>query len=188
MDSKYSISEIEKLVDQFMDGDTSLEEERLLYDFFAHEDIPDSLLAYKDFFVDLAAMECGHDNMLACDNAGLLCTHAESPVRRVRNLKRWAIAVAASISIAFGAYFVSDWYKEQQFSLLYGGSYMVVNGVRIDNLKEIRSDIETVLAHADEIEKGVMNTSERIKTAEQTVLKGIADEAERERIRRLLEE
>ncbi|MCM1313550.1 MAG: hypothetical protein NC206_09615 [Bacteroides sp.] len=185
MDCKYSISEIERLVNLFMDGDTSLEEERLLYDFFTHEDIPDSLLEYKDLFADFAAI--GHDNASVYDDTDLVCVQAESPVHSVRNLKKWAIAVAASISVVFGTYVVSDWYKEQQLSRLYGGSYMVVNGVRIDNLKKIQSDIESVLSHADEIEKEMM-TGKRIRMAEQAVLNGIADESERERIRCILEE
>lgn len=71
MDSKYSISEIEKLVDQFMDGDTSLEEERLLYDFslmrtsrthFWH--IKTSLLIWLQWSVDMII--CWHVIMQVC--------------------------------------------------------------------------------------------------------------------------
>lgn len=194
MDSRYSESEIKKLIERFMEGDTSLEEEHRLYYFFTREDVPDSLVEYKDMFADFAAIECGNDVSTVAETSvhedgGLQCVQTNRPLHRISmgSFRKWAVAAAASIVVVLGTSLLYDHYEEEKLERRYGGSYMVVNGTRIDNLREMQPEIENVLAHADEIENRLM-ASERIRMAEQTVLNGIADEAERERIRRILDE
>lgn len=63
---------------------------------------------------------------------------------------------------------------------------MIVNGTKINKLTRIHTDIEQVLSEADEM-KDMLSTKTVIQKAEQDVLDGIDDEAERERIRKLME-
>lgn len=63
---------------------------------------------------------------------------------------------------------------------------MIVNGTKINKLTRIHTDIEQVLSEADEM-KNMLSTKTVIQKAEQDVLDGIDDEAERERIRKLME-
>lgn len=63
---------------------------------------------------------------------------------------------------------------------------MIVNGTTINKLTRIHTDIEQVLSEADEM-KDMLSTKTVIQKAEQDVLDGIDDEAERERIRKLME-
>ena len=63
---------------------------------------------------------------------------------------------------------------------------MIVNGTNINKLTRIHTDIEQVLSEADEM-KNMLSTKTVIQKAEQDVLDGIDDEAERERIRKLME-
>ena len=63
---------------------------------------------------------------------------------------------------------------------------MHVNGTKINKLTRIHTDIEQVLSEADEM-KDMLSTKTVIQKAEQDVLDGIDDEAERERIRKLME-
>ena len=46
--------DIEELTEHFLDGETTLEEERLLYDYFSRQDIDSSLLPYATLFRGLA--------------------------------------------------------------------------------------------------------------------------------------
>lgn len=46
--------DIEELTERFLDGETTLEEERLLYDYFSRQDIDSSLLPYATLFRGLA--------------------------------------------------------------------------------------------------------------------------------------
>lgn len=48
--------DIEKVLERFFDGETTLREEQLLYDFFMSGDVPERLLVYKEMFVDLASV------------------------------------------------------------------------------------------------------------------------------------
>ena len=57
---------------------------------------------------------------------------------------------------------------------------------KIDKLTRIHTDIEQVLSEADEMEQ-TLSTETVIEKAEQDVLDGIDDEAERKRIRKLME-
>lgn len=49
--------QINNLVERFLDGETTLAEEKLLYDYFSqNENIDESLLPYAEYFRDLAVL------------------------------------------------------------------------------------------------------------------------------------
>ena len=48
---------IRTLTDRFFDGDTTLEEERELYDFYSQDNLPEDLQSYRELFADLAALD-----------------------------------------------------------------------------------------------------------------------------------
>lgn len=49
------LDKIEKLLDAYFEGETSVEEEEVLMDFFLNQNVPNHLLIYKSIFVGLAA-------------------------------------------------------------------------------------------------------------------------------------
>ena len=67
----------------------------------------------------------------------------------------------------------------------YGGSYMIVDGHRIDNLSELRPHIERTLAEARHIEQTV-ETLPWVEEIEKEVMNHVSDPEERARIRQLL--
>ena len=84
-------------------------------------------------------------------------------------------------------------YQRQQLDRLearYGGSYMIVDGQRIDNLRELQPHIESTLRMADEVEatarEDARNAERIVREAEESVLESIDDPVERERMRLLL--
>ena len=68
----------------------------------------------------------------------------------------------------------------------YEGSYMIVNGQRIDNLSEIRNEIEQLMAQADEIER-MADLQGNMEEIEETILSGIEDEGQRVMLKKLME-
>ena len=68
---------------------------------------------------------------------------------------------------------------------LYGGSYMIVDGKRYDNLREIKDDIQQTLAEARQIEREADGQAV-IEEAEQEVLESISDPAERQKLKEIL--
>jgi len=67
---------------------------------------------------------------------------------------------------------------------MYGGSYMIVDGERIDDLRQILPQIKQTLTLADAIE--TTSPTLLIDQAEQDLLNNIQDVQERERIQALL--
>lgn len=43
-------------IERFLDAETTLEEEQMLYDFFAQDNIPDDLLPYREMFRDMGCL------------------------------------------------------------------------------------------------------------------------------------
>ncbi len=48
---------IRQLLDRFFDGDTTLDEERTLYEYFAEEQLPADMLPLREMFMALAGMK-----------------------------------------------------------------------------------------------------------------------------------
>lgn len=67
----------------------------------------------------------------------------------------------------------------------YAGSYMIVDGKRYDNLREIKDDIQQTLAEARQIEREADGQAV-IEEAEQEVLESIGDPAERQKLKEIL--
>ncbi len=173
--------EIKILVERFFDGTTSLDEENRLYAFFASDDVPPELEEYREMFCGFA--------LLASPQAAALSYTEEPylvPRRRLTVLRRVSVAAAAAVLIVAGFFVADDIRYRNRLSSLYGGSYMIVDGRRVDNLKEILPHIESTLRLAENIEKHADGDA-TIRAAEQNVLDNISDPAERERIGRLLE-
>lgn len=180
--------DISQLVERFFDGETTLDEERRLYRFFASGDVPGELAAYTEMFRDLGAAdeECGGDSVLE----NIVGERERRPLfarldLRLSKARRIVACAAAAVLLAFGLFLVSDLRERDRLASLYGGSYMIVDGKRIDDLKRIRPQIEHALRVGEEMEKMTENAA-AVRQAEQHVLDNIGDPAERERVRQLL--
>lgn len=197
--------EIKILVERFFDGTTSLDEENRLYAFFASDGVPPELEEYREMFCGFSLLAspqavAAMGNTTACadkttagsaDNIpAAALSYTEEPYlvprRRLTLLRRVSVAAAAAVLIVAGFFVADDIRYRNRLSSLYGGSYMIVDGRRVDNLKEILPHIESTLRLAENMEKHAGGDA-TIRAAEQNVLDNISDPAERERIGRLLE-
>lgn len=167
--------QITKLIDRFTAAETTLTEEQTLYSYFRQTHIPAELEPYREMF-------CGYQ--------ALQLNSAEEPVQacKARTLPlrlRIAVGIAASVLLIVGTFSLYRIHEEHQLANLYEGSYMIVNGKRIDNLSSIKKHIEQTLATADMIEKKVAEKNE-VKKAERDVLESVDNPEEREKIMQIL--
>ena len=184
-------TEILTLINRFFEVETSLEEERWLYDYFRQTaNLPDDLIQYREVFVgfgELAEPAVMTPVQTAHTEAENLPT-ADLSVRltppKHRRLWRYVAGMAAMFALIIGAAWAYKSYESQMLENLYGGSYMIVDGQRIDDLRKIRPQLEQTLSLADAIE--AIPSTNLIEQAEQDMLNNIQDASERERIRQLL--
>lgn len=186
---------IKELTDRFFEGETTVEKERELYALYL-KDIPEEMEEYREMFRDFSAIIMTEEEKNLCPSTAhpvqeTLPTNTYHPTAvkgKTRHKLLWPyISGAAAVLIAtIGISLILNRQEEVRLAKLYGGSYMIINGTKIDKLTRIHTDIEQVLSEADEIEQ-TLSTETVIEKAEQDVLEGIDDEAERERIRKLME-
>ena len=186
-----NLDEILTLIERFFEGDTSLEEERWLYDYFKQtKDLPQDLESYREMFLDFDAItldDAPSTEITEAKPASSL-PKVEQPITltppKYRSLWKQVVGIAAMIAIIVGSVWSYQTYQNIQLQNIYGGSYMIVDGKRIDNLREILPEIKSTLKLADAYE--APSPTDLINQAEQDLLNHIQDAQERERIQALL--
>lgn len=179
------------LIERFFEGDTTLEEERWLYDYFKQtKNLPEELDVYRETFLDFDAIALTETDGATTDiaNHEALLTNIEIPINsappKYKVLWKQVAGIAAMIAVIVGSVWAYRAYESMKLQSIYGGSYMIVDGKRIDNLQEILPEIKRTLSLADAIE--TTSPTLFIDQAEQDLLDNIQDAQERERIRELL--
>lgn len=158
--------ELEALILRFLDGDTSLDEEKRLYAYFARtEEVDDALRPYAEYFRDLATLQPAEAT--PCPRIT-----PQRPHRWVRTVA----AMAASVTLLMGGVWGYRLHKEHVLAQRYGGSYMIVNGKRCDDLLKIEDHIKQTLRDGQQAEQ-LIDGQELIDRAEQEVLQSVGDSA-----------
>lgn len=169
---KRAARRLQRLIDRYMEGETTLAEERQLFGAFASGRYPAALEEYADMFRGCAAV------------AGTGCgeTQAGSPRRTIRIVLTATAGVAAAVLLCLT--FAANM-REAELERIYGGSYVIVNGKRIDDISRIMPQIERTLADAKAVERRIEENGV-VERVENDMLDDIPDPAERERIKKLL--
>ena len=162
--------EIERLVERFFDGETTTEEEARLYKGFRRKRLPDSLERMRPVMEAFSSMS------------------EEKPQRAktVSIVRRALMGAAAMLALIVGIAIYSNYHEEQSLARIYGGSYVIENGRRIDDLSAIQDDIERALADSRRIEQHAEHNV--IDRAEQDVLDNISDPDMRDEVEKMLNE
>ena len=138
-----STSDIRRLIDLFMEGETSLEQERTLYAYFASNDVLPELEEFRRMFQGFASLDQSADKE----------KDAPAVERKRVPLPKVAMYAAASVALIAGLFIIAERYEQRQLESLYGGSYMIVNGKRIDDLQALKPEIDRILAYAEQLEQ-----------------------------------
>lgn len=101
---------------------------------------------------------------------GSLPSDNERKAQIVSVFRRAVRATAVVLMLLAGITFYSDYHEESMLARLYGGSYVIENGKRIDDLSRIRSNIESTIEDAKRIEAQV-NEAEVAKMRRRKCLK-----------------
>lgn len=136
-----------KLTSDFLDGMTTPEQERMLYDYYRLEDLPKDLRGYRKMFAWYTSVE-------------------KSKTMQRRRIIRTDIAAAIAVLAVAGA---SVWFSRSERSDLsdrYAGSYIIRDGKKI-------TDIDLILP---ELQKAESETDSILKSMEEMVLDNSADE------------
>lgn len=143
--------EIEQLVEQFFEGATTLEQERQLYDFFRGDQLPDSLEQYRAAFQYF-------DHQLSLEAETIV---VNLPAKRP--VKRWIITLSAAACLTI-LVALPFWFSEEK---PYEGSYIIRDGVRIENPKIIEAEllkIETrVNSQIEQLDKLIEQTDQQFE-------------------------
>ena len=124
---------IEDLLERFFDGQTSNVEEQELYAFFNSPGVPEALRSYQSVF---AYFETGIKEEFSgqTDEAGRTSLKSSG--------KFWLwIGIGVAVSLLFFLVYSQDFDRPASFTP-YEGSYIVRNGVRITDMKEILPELE----------------------------------------------
>lgn len=170
--TKRRTQELQRLVDRYLEGGTTLDEERQLFRAFASGRYPAELEEYAAMFRGCAAV------------AGIKPEEVRTPARRriIRIVLTATTGVAAAVLLCLT---LATNMRRAELERVYGGSYVIVNGERIDDLSKIMPQIERTLADAKAVERRIEENGV-VERVENDMLNDISDPAEREMIRQLI--
>jgi len=174
-----ALSDIDTVVDELADSTEDESTEQLMH-------IVETLPSRQQTIIRLHDIE-GMD----FQEISLLTGMSVPALRKSASRIRWQIrlrylaAVSAAVTLLIIGVTGYRSYRWQQFASQYEGSYVIVDGQRIDDLRKIRPQIEQTLAAADHIENNLTAQS-LVREAEADVLMGIDDPDERRRMEELL--
>lgn len=170
--TKRRTQELQRLVDRYLEGGTTLDEERQLFRAFASGRYPAELEEYAAMFRGCAAV------------AGIKPEEVRTPARR--RIIRIALTATTGVAAAVLLYLtLATNMRRAELERVYGGSYVIVNGERIDDLSKIMPQIERTLADAEAVERK-LEEQRVVNRVENDMLNDISDPAEREMIRQLI--
>lgn len=110
---------IHKLIERFLDAETTLQEEQMLMEYFRREDIPEDLKQYREMFLDYGEVaslqlpqEEGTVEMLPIHNVE--DGEMQKPKLPPRINWRWAVAASIAVLFAFGIGFLYNNKEEEK--------------------------------------------------------------------------
>jgi hypothetical protein len=124
------------LTDRFLEGETTLEEERELYAFYRSEEVPDDLLSLRPLFVGLEEIQ--------------LETPSITPKKKKGDWRKW-VMIAASVLVLFllGGSFL--WQQQQNECVAY------VYGERVTDRDLIMQELERSIGTMTEGQNDIEN-------------------------------
>jgi hypothetical protein len=131
-----NILRIRTLTDRFLEGETTLEEERELYAFYRSEEVPDDLLSLRPLFVGLEEIQ--------------LETPSITPKKKMGDWRKW-VMIAASVLVLFllGGSFL--WQQQQNECVAY------VYGERVTDRDLIMQELERSIGTMTEGQNDIEN-------------------------------
>ena len=141
--------EIAILVEKFLDGRTSNQEEQMLYDWFSANDVSEEWQPLKEMFAWYAD---GMPEKREEEKTAKRPQKRGVALRHPRRVIRW-ISVGVGIAAMVAVVLIATLRPRQSEFNIYEGSYIVEAGVRNDDIASIESEIEALLKRAENYEQ-----------------------------------
>lgn len=141
--------EIVILVEKFLDGKTTNQEEQMLYDWFSANDVSKEWQPLKEMFAWYADGMPEEQIELSEE---LQPQKRDVSLHRPRRVIRW-ISVGVGIAAMVAVVLIATLRPRQSEFNIYEGSYIVEAGVRNDDIASIESEIEAMLKRAENYEQ-----------------------------------
>ncbi len=154
--------EIKILLDSYYNGETSLEEEKLIHEFFKGDNIPLELMKEKELFESYQKIkiESNPDHKLNNELIGLIEQKWEKSTKgKFRKVIKWSMSAAASIAVMLSIYFyynqkpmlIQDTFTDQQQAyeatkqvLTYISVTMNSESVKLAGLAQINENFKSI--------------------------------------------
>ncbi|MBR6446679.1 MAG: RNA polymerase sigma factor [Prevotella sp.] len=177
---KFSLSEIEQMEDTATDNTDGESTAKLIS---LVEALPDK----QKIILRLHDLE-GMDYEQISEMTGTpVATLRQTISRTRRRLRiRYLAAISAAVGLLVAATFGYRSLENYQLRRQYEGSYIIVDGKRNDNLRQILPQLKQTLATAAAIENSVEEQA-FIRQAEEEILQSISNPEERKRIKEILQ-
>ena len=141
--------EIAILVEKFLDGKTTNQEEQMLYDWFSANDVSEEWQPLKEMFAwyadGMPEEQIELSEELQPQKRGV-------SLHRPRRVIRW-ISVGVGVAAVVAVVLIATLRPRQSEFNIYEGSYIVEAGVRNDDIASIESEIEAMLKRAENYEQ-----------------------------------
>ena len=141
--------EIAILVEKFLDGKTTNQEEQMLYDWFSANDVSEEWQPLKEMFAwyadGMPEEQIELSEELQPQKRGV-------SLHRPRRVIHW-ISVGVGIAAMVAVVLIATLRPRQSEFNIYEGSYIVEAGVRNDDIASIESEIEAMLKRAENYEQ-----------------------------------
>lgn len=106
---------IRELLDKYLDGNTSVEEERILRDFFTQRDVPKEFRTEALWFHHTGKQMAGNDEIGSLENDLSQWVDKQERTEKSIRMRSWIISIAAGFAILVG---VSLFFKYRQSDTL----------------------------------------------------------------------
>jgi hypothetical protein len=104
--------EVEILLQRYFDGETSLEEEKILEEYFASEEVPDEFQSYKGLFAGLGELsESRHEADMGNEIMDYILEQEFTQKNRYRGMWQMVTGIAAAIILVLGGLLI---YEQQR--------------------------------------------------------------------------
>lgn len=166
--------EITILIERFLAGETSIAEEQTLYAYFARPDIDPELESYRPMFGWYATLGTNEGAQ------AVITTESKKPERvRILSLRPWQwISIAAMLALLLGVGFIfrSPMSALPDDYLCYEGSYMMIDGKKITDLRLVVPEIIRSQEMLDETLAAISESLDEADTAfDRAVMEGCDD-------------
>jgi hypothetical protein len=135
-------------IEKYFSGETSVEEELQILNYFSSENIDPELAPYQNYFNGLAELKKDSKFIITEENY----EDWTDPSQNHYYIKRWGIAMAVAASVALLLLFFPSWHKNKNFVIINGEKYTDKKRIELAfqaSLENVKLDVKQMFNDFD---------------------------------------